>query len=105
VAPSPRVVVRCDVCGERREVSERQARRLTCCPYCRWPAKVQVRPRHLQWWKERFTSAEIRELAEGLFADLPVRDPAHPRSAEGGHPASPVGGRPSVMLLARRHGG
>lgn len=77
------VAVRCPQCGQQRDVSYRSARRIETgelsgkCRSCISP--VTVTQAHRNYWLDRFTITEIRELAAGL--DLLLND--HSRPARG----------------------
>jgi hypothetical protein len=71
---TPFVEVKCAGCGIRYDLSERRrfayekAGRKPLCADCQRPPTVKVTVELCQWWRDRYSPAEIRELAAGLEA-------------------------------------
>lgn len=65
--------VRCPGCGDVRIVSQRNARAARTgessglCRDCLWPVEVHVTEALRQWWRDRFTPAQLHVLAAGLL--------------------------------------
>lgn len=84
--PSPRRRVNCTCCGDARFVSDRHARALGegkfsgMCPDCRKRPRVRVTQQYRNYWLDRFTMDEIREMGGAL--DLLLND--HSRFAHDG---------------------
>jgi hypothetical protein len=69
----PRTVRRsCPGCGGARFISHRhnlsidKGEHSPLCPLCRHPATFTVKPEHRNYWLQRFSMTEIREMAAGL---------------------------------------
>lgn len=62
----------CPSCGQRRTVSDRQARRgTTLCKLCRYPhTRLRPEDKDRRFWLERFSDEEILDLALGVFGHL-----------------------------------
>lgn len=76
--------LRCGECGAPIVVSARTDRRVAqqqgvhLCQPCRYPAMIVVTDALLEWWTDRYGTAEIVELAEGLWgsrSDWPENPP------------------------------
>lgn len=58
----------CPMCGGRRRVSGRHARRSPVCSLCRHPAKIKApEDKDRRFWLERFSDDEILDIAHGIF--------------------------------------
>ena len=71
--PQVRVLVACSSCGDLYGVAPRTFRdmrlrqRLPLCHFCRSPRVVAPTESQRAWWLERFTIAEIIEMAEAFY--------------------------------------
>jgi hypothetical protein len=69
--------VHCPGCGDVRQLSERQARKVRqgahtgLCETCRFGPQVVVTEELKAWWRKRFTAEEIQVLAAGLIDPTP----------------------------------
>jgi NAD-dependent SIR2 family protein deacetylase len=67
------VSVRCEKCGDMIRMSDRQFRhklqqgRPNYCPLCRTERTIAPKPAHYQYWLDRFTLAEIREMGSAIW--------------------------------------
>jgi hypothetical protein len=68
-----RADVRCTSCGDTFTISRRRFRhyqqegRDWICDWCRYPPVIVVTDALLDWWRERFSPAEIAELVTEAF--------------------------------------
>lgn len=73
--PQETVTVKCPQCGDPREISVRQRRRLVNsgksfkCHICRTMQDPVVTQEHLDWWRNRYPMWWIKETAEMIWGD------------------------------------
>ena len=72
----PSLIVRCESCGGRFELALRSVQRYRAagreprCHYCRRkdrPLTAEERTRYGAYWRERFSDAELVELANAIW--------------------------------------
>lgn len=76
VGAEPEVTICCKGCGSPWRVSQTYARRVSngqfagICRNCRYPTRIHVTQAHRNYWTDRYSMDEIRELAAGLHTLL-----------------------------------